>query len=58
MLFGKINSDYYADALDFSYSLVFTFHIGFTCKKKKNIANFHVLGLSIPKKSDAPVGRV
>jgi hypothetical protein len=26
--------------------------------QKKNIANFHVLGLFIPKKSDALVGRV
>jgi hypothetical protein len=32
--------------------------IGFTCKKKKNIANFHVLGLFIPKKSGAQAGRV
>jgi hypothetical protein len=33
--------------------------IGFTCKKNIFfIANFHVLGLFIPKKSDALVGRV
>jgi hypothetical protein len=31
--------------------------IGFTCKKKIN-ANFQVLGLLIPKKFDALVGRV
>jgi hypothetical protein len=37
----------------------FPHSIGFTCKKNIFfIANFHVLGLYISKKSDALVGRV
>jgi hypothetical protein len=41
---------------DLDFFDIFTFHIwnmesiGFACKKKKKIANFHVLGLFMPKK--------